>query len=90
MTGLSIATRPGAGRVPCVEATLYSLELSHPALAAHRMLEVKSVDHRVVNLLPGLHPVPLRRGGFPGPTVPALRIDGRRIPGIEGNLQDSR
>ena len=62
-------------------ATLYSLALSHPALAAHRMLEVKRIDHRVVNLLPGLHPVPLRLAGFPGPTVPALVLDGRRIQG---------
>ena len=61
--------------------TLYSLALSHPSLAAHRMLELKRIDHRVVNLMPGLHPVPLRLGGFPGPTVPALRIDGRRIQG---------
>ncbi len=61
--------------------TLYSLALSHPALAAHRMLEVKRIDHRVVNLIPGFHPVPLRLVGFAGPTVPALRIDGRRIQG---------
>jgi len=38
-------------------------------------------DHRVVNLLPGFHPVALRLGGFMGSTVPALEIDGRRIQG---------
>lgn len=61
--------------------TLYSLALSHPALTAHRMLEVKRIDHRVVNLLPGFHPAALRLAGFPGATVPALLIDGRRIQG---------
>ena len=45
------------------------------------MLELKRIDHRVVNLIPGLHPVPLRVAGFPGSTVPALRIDGRQIQG---------
>ena len=45
------------------------------------MLEGKRIDHRVVNLLPGFHPVALRLGGFPGSTVPALEIDGRRIQG---------
>ena len=62
-------------------ATLYSLALSHPSLAAHRMLELKRIDHRMVTLLPGFHPPALRLAGFRGGTVPALTIDGRRIQG---------
>src|SRR5688500_3890187 len=45
------------------------------------MLRRKGVPHRVVQLVPGFHPVALRGLGFPGPTVPALVIDGRRIQG---------
>lgn len=62
-------------------ATLYSLPTSHPALAARAMLEHKGIDHRVVELIPGLHPPVLRLRGFPAGTVPALVLDGRRIQG---------
>jgi len=62
-------------------AKLYSLSLSHSAHAARLMLERKGVDHEVVDLLPGLHPVQLRAAGFRGGTVPALRLDGRRVQG---------
>jgi glutathione S-transferase len=60
-------------------ATLYSLPTSHPALTAHAMLAHKRIDHRVVQLIPGLHPPVLRVLGFPGYTVPALVVDGRRV-----------
>jgi glutathione S-transferase len=43
------------------------------------MLERKGIEHRVVQLLPGMHPLQLRLHGFRGGTVPALRIDGRRV-----------
>ena len=61
--------------------TLYSLKLSHPGQAVHLMLERKGIDHRVVYLLPGLHPALVRAHGFRENTVPALRIDGRRTQG---------
>jgi glutathione S-transferase len=64
-----------------VAATLYSLKLSHPGKAAGLMLERKGIEHRVVHLLPGLHPVLVRARGFRRNTVPALRIDGRRVQG---------
>lgn len=51
------------------------------------MLERKGIEHRVVDLQPGLHPVLLRLAGFRGGTVPALRIDGRRV---QGSLRISR
>jgi glutathione S-transferase len=43
------------------------------------MLERKGLDHKTVWLLPGLHPALLRTRGFRGGTVPAIKIDGRRI-----------
>jgi glutathione S-transferase len=45
------------------------------------MLELKRIDHEVVDLLPGMHPVLLRAAGFRGGTVPALRADGERVQG---------
>ena len=52
------------------------------------MLERKGVEHEVVSLLPGVHAVRVRAAGFPGATVPALRLaDGRRI---QGSLRISR
>src|SRR5262245_30151098 len=68
-------------------AKLYSLLVSHPSPSARLMLERKGIDHQVVNFQPGLHPVAVRLAGFRGPTVPALRIDGRRI---QGSLRISR
>jgi glutathione S-transferase len=68
-------------------ATLYSLSVSHPGHAARLMLEQKGIAYRVVDLQPGLHPVLLRLARFRGGTVPALRIEGRRI---QGSLRISR
>src|SRR5690242_6129288 len=51
------------------------------------MLEIKGIDYRRVDLMPGLHPLGLRLARFRGGTVPALVIDGRRI---QGSLTISR
>ena len=64
-----------------MDVRLYTLAVSHPALAAKRMLEHKRIPHRTVMLLPGFHPALLRFGGFSGPTVPALDLDGRKVQG---------
>lgn len=45
------------------------------------MLERKGVPHRRVDLVAVASKPILRAAGFPGVTVPALRIDGRRIQG---------
>jgi glutathione S-transferase len=70
-----------------MRAKLYSLSLSHPSQAARLMLEHKGIEHEVADLLPGFHPPLLRIAGFRGGTVPALRIDGRRV---QGSLAISR
>lgn len=62
-------------------AKLYAMVQSHPALAARLALEQAGVDHQVRNILPGLHGPAVRAAGFPRSTVPALRIDGRRVQG---------
>jgi glutathione S-transferase len=62
-----------------MSAKLYALALSHPSQAVRLMLELKGIDHEVKDLLPGFHPPQLRLAGFRGDTVPALKIDGRRL-----------
>jgi glutathione S-transferase len=64
-----------------VRATLFAVYTSHPAHAARLMLEHKGIEHRVVNLLPGSHAFAVRALGFRRGTVPALRLDGRRVQG---------
>jgi glutathione S-transferase len=64
-----------------MRATLFAVPASHPSLAAQLMLEHKGIDHRRVDLVSGVHRVALRALGFPGVTVPALRLDGARVQG---------
>jgi glutathione S-transferase len=45
------------------------------------MLELKGIDYKLVHVLPGNQRVHLRLAGFRGGTVPALKLDGRRIQG---------
>src|SRR4051794_7776024 len=68
-------------------AKLYGLSASHPAHAAEAMLVHKRIDYERTDFPPGMHPVALRLVGFSGRTVPALRIDGRRL---QGSLVISR
>lgn len=62
-------------------ATLYVIPGSHPSMAARLMLEGKGIDYKRVDLLPVIAKAALRALRFPGATVPALKIDGRRIQG---------
>jgi glutathione S-transferase len=70
-----------------VTVTLYSIAVSHPARAAGLMLRYKGIEYELVDLMPGSQRIVLRLRGFHGRTVPALRIDGRRV---EGSLPISR
>jgi glutathione S-transferase len=62
-------------------ATLFVVPGSHPSLTAALMLDRKGIDYRRIDFAPAVHRVALRLVGFRGRTVPALRIDGRRIQG---------
>lgn len=77
-----------AHRLLCrVKVKLYSIAVSHPARAAGLMLRYKGIEHDLVNLTPGSQRLLLRLHGFRRATVPALKIDGRRV---QGSLQVSR
>ena len=45
------------------------------------MLERKGIGFKRVDLMPAIHKLVLRALGFPGVTVPALKLDGRRVQG---------
>jgi glutathione S-transferase len=64
-----------------VTVALYWMAISHPSQAVRRMLDLKGVDYELVDVRPGSQRVHLRLAGFRGGTVPALKLDWRRIQG---------
>lgn len=68
-----------AGAQP--DAKLYSIPGSHPAMAARRMLELKGIPYKRVDLMPVISRGALRVMRFPSNTVPSLAIDGRKLTG---------
>jgi glutathione S-transferase len=64
-----------------MRARLYTFAVSNPGHTARLMLAHKGIETEIVTLLPGLHPLLLWGRGFRRGTVPAIRLDGRRIDG---------
>ena len=64
-----------------MRATLFGIPASHPTLAGQLMLEHKGVQYRRIDFAAGAQRPVLRALGFPGKTVPAIRIDGARLQG---------
>jgi glutathione S-transferase len=60
---------------------LYVVPGSNPSMSARLALEHKGLEYERVDLIPTIHMAFLRLAGFPARTVPALRIDGRRVQG---------
>lgn len=64
-----------------MEARLYVIPASHPSIAVQLMLEQKGIAYKRTDLMPVVSKGVLRAVGFPGNTVPALKIDGDKIQG---------
>jgi glutathione S-transferase len=64
-----------------LEATLYVIPGSHPAMAARGMLELKRIPYKRVDLMPVISRGALRALRFPSNTVPSLAIGGVKITG---------
>ncbi|MBA2523243.1 MAG: glutathione S-transferase N-terminal domain-containing protein [Solirubrobacterales bacterium] len=62
-------------------ARLFTIPSSHPSWSARLMLEHKGIPYKRVDLVAVISKPILRAAGFPGVTVPALRIDGKRVQG---------
>src|SRR5919201_1279979 len=63
------------------QATLYVIPGSHPAMAARRMLELKDIPYKRVDLMPVISRGALRALRFPSNTAPSLAIAGRKLTG---------
>jgi glutathione S-transferase len=64
-----------------MEARLYVIPGSHPSMAARLMLETKGIAYKRTDLMPVVSKGVLRGLGFPRNTVPAIKIDGRKVQG---------
>jgi glutathione S-transferase len=64
-----------------VKATLYVIPGSHPAQMVALMLERKGIDYKRVDLMPVISKGVLKALRFGGTTIPALKLDGRRMQG---------
>ncbi len=64
-----------------MNARLYVIPASHPSIAAALMLDYKGIAYKRTDLLPVVSKGALRALGFPGTTVPALKIDGQKLQG---------
>lgn len=60
---------------------LYAFTGSAPSLTARLMLEHKGIDHKAVHVMIGPHAFGMLGRGFETMTVPALKVDGRRVQG---------
>jgi glutathione S-transferase len=61
------------------EPVVYTIPGSHACRAATLMLEHKGMGWRERVLIPGVQTLTMRLRGFPGRTVPAIRLDGERV-----------
>jgi glutathione S-transferase len=64
-----------------MDATLYVIPGSHPSMTARRMLELKGMPYRRVDLMPVISRGVLTALRYPGRTVPSLALDGRKLTG---------
>ena len=64
-----------------MKVRLYTIPGSHPGVAVQAMLRHKGIPFDRTDLFPVISKVVLRALRFPGITVPALKIDGRRVQG---------
>jgi glutathione S-transferase len=62
-----------------MQATVYGIPGSHPVRAARLMLDHKGIDYRLVQVPPAACRPMLRAMRFPGGTVPAIKLEGRRL-----------
>lgn len=79
--GQTYTGRIGTRQRGSANAQLYGMKHSHPVLAARMALELTGIEFQAHDLLPGLHGIVVRLKRFPGWTVPALQLDGRKLQG---------
>ncbi len=70
-----------------MDVRLYVIPGSHPSAAVMLMLDHKGIPYERTDLMPVISKGVLKAMRFPGITVPAIKIDGRRI---QGSREDRR
>jgi glutathione S-transferase len=64
-----------------VDVRLYTIPGSHPGMTVRLMLDYKGIPYKRTDLLPVISKGALKALRFPTITVPAMKIDGRRVQG---------
>jgi glutathione S-transferase len=64
-----------------VDVRLYTIPGSHPGVTAQLMLRHKGIPFKRIDLMPVISKLVLRGLRFPRNTVPAMKVDGRRVQG---------
>jgi glutathione S-transferase len=64
-----------------VDVRLYTIPGSHPGVAVQGMLAHKGIAFKRTDLFPVVSKGVVRALGFPGKTVPAIKIDGTKVQG---------
>ena len=64
-----------------MKVRLYTIPGSHPGVAVQLMLQRKGIEFKRTDLLPVVSRGVVKALRFPGQTVPALTIDGKRVQG---------
>jgi glutathione S-transferase len=67
------------GGLPAIK--LYVIPGSHPAMAARRMLELKGIPYKRVDLMPVISRAALKAMRFPSNTIPSLVMGDRKLTG---------
>ncbi len=70
-----------------MSTTLYVIPASHPSTTAELMLQRKGLPYKRRDLITAMHIPILKAMGFPSRTVPALKVDRRKV---QGTRQISR
>lgn len=64
-----------------MEVRLYTIPGSHPGVAVQAMMKAKGIPFKRTDLFPVMQKLVVRSMGFPKQTVPAIKIDGRKVQG---------
>jgi len=80
MTAVKTGAPPARANAP-MDIRLFTIPGSHPGWSARLMLEYKGIAYKRTDLLPVVSWGVLKALRFPGATVPAIKLDGRRVQG---------
>ena len=64
-----------------MDVRLYTIPGSHPGVAVQAMMKAKGIPFKRTDLFPVMQKLVVRSLGFPKKTVPAMKIDGRKVQG---------